>query len=232
MPRPVIGLTCYDPTASWGAWTADVSLIPTTYTDAVSASGGVPVVLPVGNDPEALLERIDGLILIGGPDVDPGRYGAERNGFTQPARSERDAFELELAAGALRRDLPMLAICRGLQLLNVLRAGTLHQHLPDVIGTAAHAPSPGHFGDVDVEVVPGSHLARILRATNVTVQCSHHQAIDQIGSDLAVVATSAGGVIEGVEDASFRFLVGVQWHPEAGSDRSLFEAIVGATSRT
>ncbi len=230
MSRPVIGLTCYDPSASWGAWTAEVSLIPTTYIESVSDSGGAPVVLPIGNDVAALLDRIDALILVGGPDVDPDRYGEPRGEFTQPARGARDAFEFELAVTALQRDLPMLAICRGLQVLNVVRGGTLHQHLPDLLGTTVHAPSPGHFGEVNVEVTPGSQLAAILGATSATVQCSHHQSIDRLGSDLVVVATSEGGVIEGVEDPAMRFLLGVQWHPEAGSDLSLFEAVVSAAS--
>lgn len=228
MSGPIIGLTAYDPIATWGAWNAPAALIPTSYLEAVLDAGGVPVVLPVGSDPHALLTRIDGLILIGGPDVDPAEYGAERHEATQPPRNERDSFESLLAIGAQARGIPLLAICRGVQLLNVTRGGSLIQHLPDVLGSSRHAPAPGQFGDVTVEVDEGSALSAILGAGRHVVQCSHHQSIDRLGSELVVVARSEDGVIEGVEDPSRPFVLGVQWHPEAGSDRRLFAAIVDA----
>jgi gamma-glutamyl-gamma-aminobutyrate hydrolase PuuD len=194
----------------------------------VPSVGGTPVILPVGGDVESLLARIDGLILIGGPDVDPARYGEDRHPKTQPARDDRDGFELALALGAMERELPLLAICRGLQVVNVARGGTLHQHLPEIVGHDGHAPSPGHYGQIEVDVVAGSKLEGILGASTATVECSHHQGISVPGADLTVSASAHDGVIEGVEDRSPFFVVGVQLHPEAGTDRGLFRALVAA----
>jgi putative glutamine amidotransferase len=228
MAAPIIGVTSYDPVASWGAWNAPATLVPQNYIDAVVAGGGIPIALPSVDDPDAVLERLDALILIGGPDVDPRRYGEAPHEMTRPASRQRDAFEFAILVGAERRDLPVLAICRGVQVLNVSRGGTLHQHLPDVVGSDRHATAPGHFAAVQIDVVASSRLAGILRDRPVTVECSHHQGIDRLGAGLAVSATSADGVIEGVEDPSKRFVVGVQSHPEAGADLRLFHALVEA----
>jgi gamma-glutamyl-gamma-aminobutyrate hydrolase PuuD len=170
----------------------------------------------------------DALILIGGPDVDPRRYGQAPHEMTRPASQRRDAFEFAVLEGAERRDIPVLAICRGVQVLNVSRGGTLHQHLPDVVGSDRHAAAPGHFAAVQVDVAASSRLAGILVDQPVAVECSHHQGIDRLGAGLTVSATSADGVIEGVEDPSMRFMVGVQSHPEAGTDQRLFHALVEA----
>jgi putative glutamine amidotransferase len=228
MAAPIIGLTSYDPVAAWGAWNAPATLVPQNYIDAVIAGGGIPIALPAVDDADAVLERIDGLILIGGPDVDPRRYGEAPHEMTRPASHRRDAFEFAVLEGAERRELPVLAICRGVQVLNVSRGGTLHQHLPDVVGSDRHATAPGHFAPVQIEVVAPSQLAGILGERQVSVECSHHQGIDRIGASLTVSATSADGVIEGVEDPSLRFMIGVQSHPEAGRDQRLFRALVEA----
>jgi putative glutamine amidotransferase len=148
--------------------------------------------------------------------------------MTRPASQRRDAFEFAVLEGAERRDIPVLAICRGVQVLNVSRGGTLHQHLPDVVGSDRHAAAPGHFAAVQVDVAASSRLAGILVDQPVAVECSHHQGIDRLGAGLTVSATSADGVIEGVEDPSMRFMVGVQSHPEAGTDQRLFHALVEA----
>jgi putative glutamine amidotransferase len=140
----------------------------------------------------------------------------------------RDAFELALAAGAEEREIPLLAICRGLQLLNVLRGGTLVQHLPDAIQSERHALVAGQFNTVEVDVFDGTRLAGILGSGRLVVECSHHQAIGRIGENLVIGARATDGVIEGVEDPSMGFMVGVQWHPEAGGDRRLFSALVAA----
>jgi len=228
MAAPIIGVTSYDPVASWGAWNARATLVPQNYIDAVIAGGGIPVALAAVDDSDAVLERVDALILIGGPDVDPRRYGAAPHEMTRPASKRRDAFEFAMVKGAERRGIPVLAICRGVQVLNVARGGTLHQHLPDVVGSDRHAGAPGHFSAVQIELVASSRLAGILGDQPVGVECSHHQGIDRLGAGLTVSATSADGVIEGVEDASMRFMVGVQSHPEAGVDQRLFHALVGA----
>jgi len=228
MAAPIIGLTSYDPVASWGAWNAPATLVPQSYIDAVIAGGGIPIALPAVEDPDAVLERVDALILIGGPDVDPRRYGAAPHEMTRPASQRRDAFEFAMLKGAERRELPVLAICRGVQVLNVLRGGTLHQHLPDVVGSDRHAAAPGHFAAVQIDVVAASQLAGILGDQPVAVECSHHQGLDRLGTGLVVSATSADGVVEGVEDPSMHFMIGVQSHPEAGADQRLFRALVEA----
>jgi putative glutamine amidotransferase len=228
MAAPIIGVTSYDPVASWGAWNAPATLVPQNYIDAVIAAGGIPIALPAVDDAEAVLSRLDGLILIGGPDVDPRRYGQAPHEMTRPASTRREAFEFAILQGAERREMPVLAICRGVQVLNVARGGTLHQHLPDVVGSDRHAPSPGHFAAVRVDVVASSRLAGILGEQPVAVECSHHQGIDRLGAGLSVSATSDDGVIEGIEDPSMRFMIGVQSHPEAGADQRLFQALAAA----
>ena len=228
MAAPIIGVTSYDPVASWGAWNAPATLVPQNYIDAVIAAGGIPIALPAVDDPDAVVQRVDGLILIGGPDVDPRRYGQPPHEMTRPASKRRDAFEFAALEAAERRDIPVLAICRGVQVLNVLRGGTLHQHLPDVVGSDRHAVGPGRFAPVQVDLAASSQLAGILGDQPVAVECSHHQGIDRLGAGLTASATSADGVIEGVEDASMRFMVGVQSHPEAGTDQRLFHALVEA----
>jgi putative glutamine amidotransferase len=228
MAAPIIGVTSYDPVAAWGAWNAPATLVPQSYIDAVIAAGGIPIALPAVDDSDAVLERLDALILIGGPDVDPQRYGAAPHETTRPASARRDAFEFAVLQGAERRQMPVLAICRGVQVLNVARGGTLHQNLPDLVGSDRHAPAPGHFGAVQVDVVASSRLAGILGDQPVVVECAHHQGIDRLGSGLVVTARSDDGVIEGVEDPSVRFLLGVQSHPEAGVDQRLFQALVEA----
>jgi putative glutamine amidotransferase len=228
MAPPIIGVTSYDPVASWGAWNAPATLVPQNYIDAVVAGGGIPIALAAVDDPDAVLDRVDALILIGGPDVDPRRYGAPAHEMTRPASKRRDAFEFAILEAAERREIPVLVICRGVQVLNVARGGTLHQHLPDVVGSDRHAPAPGHFAAVQIDVVASSRLAVILGDQPVAVECSHHQGIDRLGAGLSVSATSADGVIEGVEDPSMRFMIGVQSHPEAGADQRLFSALVDA----
>jgi putative glutamine amidotransferase len=228
MASPIIGLTSYDPVVAWGAWNAPATLVPQNYLDSVIASGAAPIVLPAVEDADAVVARLDALILIGGPDVDPRRYGAAPHDMTRPASPRRDAFEFAVLEAAERRAMPVLAICRGVQVLNVLRGGTLHQHLPDVVGSDRHAVAPGHFAAVQVVVVASSRLAAILGDQPVSVECAHHQGIDRLGARLSVSATAIDGVIEGVEDPSMHFMIGVQSHPEAGADRRLFRALVAA----
>jgi putative glutamine amidotransferase len=228
MAAPIIGVTSYDSVASWGAWNAPATLVPQSYIDAVIAAGGIPIALPAVDDPDSVLQRVDALILIGGPDVDPRRYGQAPHEMTRPASKRREAFEFAVLAGAERRDIPVLAVCRGVQVLNVSRGGTLHQHLPDVVGSDRHAVGPGRFAPIQVDVAATSQLAAILGEQPVAVECSHHQGIDRLGAGLTVSATSADGVIEGVEDPSMRFMVGVQSHPEAATDQRLFHALVEA----
>ena len=225
--RPLIGISTYREQARWGAWDVPAVLLPASYGDAVLAAGGEPVLLPTGSGTAEIVVRLDGLVLAGGADVDPAHYGAAPGPHTVGLRPERDAAELALLQAALARDLPLLAICRGMQLLNVTLGGTLVQHLPDVPGTGSHQQSPGVYAQREVRTAPGTELDRLV-GPSLSVDCHHHQALDRIAEGLTASAWAEDGVVEAVEDPGRRFCLAVQWHPEAGSDRRLFDALVAA----
>jgi gamma-glutamyl-gamma-aminobutyrate hydrolase PuuD len=227
--RPVVGITTYQETARWGVWNCPAVLVPADYVRHVSGAGAVPVLLPPLAGDVEVLDRLDGLVLAGGADVDPARYGADRSPRTGAAQPHRDDAELALLAAALERDLPVLAVCRGLQLLTVLRGGTLVQHLPDVVGTDAHVPEPGVYGDNHVRVAPGSRLAGLV-GSDATWACHHHQAVDVLGEGLTAVAWADDGTVEAAELDGASFVVGVQGHPEVGDDARLFSGLVQAAS--
>jgi gamma-glutamyl-gamma-aminobutyrate hydrolase PuuD len=228
-----VGLSTYVEDARWGVWDQTAALLPANYVETVVDAGGVPILLPpIVPDGAAasVVGSIDALVLTGGPDVSPERYGAGAHERTDRPRTERDAWELALLRAALDADLPVLAVCRGAQLLNVACGGTLHQHLPDVAGAdpSAHRPELGTFGTVPVKVSPGSRLAAIV-GDEVKASCHHHQAIDRLGDGLIVTARAADETIEAVElDDGDRFVVGVQWHPEQDHDTRLFTAVIDA----
>ncbi len=238
--RPLIGVTTYRQETRWWAWDRDAALVPGVYLDVVAAAGGWPVLLPplaagAVEDPEGsvaavagpLVDSLDGLVVIGGGDIVAGSYGQEpddRNGGMNPYR---DDLELRLLEAALDRDLPLLAVCRGLQVLNVLLGGTLIQQLPDVIGSTDHQPVPGSFGQIAVRTEPATIVHRLL-GNETVVQCSHHQAVDVLGDRLLVSARSDDGVVEAVEVLGRSFAVGVQWHPEEAGDVRLFAGLVEA----
>ena len=224
--RPLIGISTYREQARWGVWDVPAVLLPASYADAVADGGGEPVLLPTGSGTAEVVARLDGLVLAGGADVDPTRYGAVPGPHTVP-RPDRDAAELAVLQGALDGDLPLLAICRCMQLLNVALGGNLLQHLPDVEGAGAHAQAPGMFARREVRTAPESAVAQFLGPT-AAVDCHHHQALDRIAPGLTAVAWAEDGLVEAVEAPGRRFCLGVQWHPEAGGDRRLFEALVDA----
>lgn len=232
---PRIGLTTYVEEARWGVWGERAALLPTTYVATVAAAGGLPVLLPpiVPGDLDvaagAAVAGIDGLVLTGGSDVDPDRYDAPAHPDTDAPQPYRDAWELALLRAALAADQPVLAVCRGVQLLNVAQGGTLHQHLPDVLGESTHRPELGSYARLPVEVDRDSRLAAIVGEAP-EVHCHHHQAIDRLGEGLAVCARAADGTIEGVELTGPRFALGVQWHPEEDGDDRLFKALVEAAA--
>jgi len=228
--RPLIGVSTYlESGARWGVWELEAALLPVGYPRLVQAAGGVAAMLPP-DDPSyaaAAVARVDGLVIAGGPDVDPVHYGAERSPRCGPPTPERDAWELALIRAALDSGTPLLGICRGMQLLNVALGGTLVQHLPDVPGAGSHQEAPGVFAQREVRTEPGSALHRVLGPT-AEVDCHHHQALDRIAAGLTASAWAEDGVLEAVEAADRRFCLAVQWHPEAGADRRLFDALVGA----
>ena len=228
--RPLIGITSYAEEASWGYWTLPAALVPLSYIRSVELAGGRPVVLPPAEEGvDETLAAIDGLILSGGSDLDPAAYGELPRGTTG-VQAERDQAELALLSGALERDLPVLAICRGMQLLNVAHGGSLHQHLPDLVGHDGHREQRGTFSEHAVRIAPGSRAAEILGA-EARIKSTHHQAPDRIGDDLQPVGWAEDGTVEALEDTSRAFAMGVLWHPEEGEDKRLFEALVEAPRR-
>ena len=224
--RPVIGITSYAQDARWGVWDLPAALVPLAYVDAIERAGGRAVVVPpVEEDIEQTLDLLDGIVFSGGADVDPARYGADAHQETDVPQVRRDTGELALLQAALERDMPTLAICRGFQLLNVARGGDLVQHLPEEVGHEDHRQVPGQFAVHPVEVKEGSRLAAIVGAGS-DVTSHHHQGLGRVGEGLVECAWAADGTLEAVEDPTLRFAVGVQWHPEAGEDAALFQALV------
>jgi gamma-glutamyl-gamma-aminobutyrate hydrolase PuuD len=229
--RPVVGVTSYAQEASWGVWHLPAALVPLAYVDAIEKAGGRAVVIPPAEeDIEDTLDTLDAIVFSGGADIDPARYGAEPHPETDVPQTRRDAGELALLRAALERDMPTLAICRGFQLLNVARGGDLVQHLPEQVGNDDHKRVPGVFAVHPVEVKEGSRLGDIVGATQ-EVTSHHHQALGRVGDGLVESAWAADGTLEAVEDPSQRFVVGVQWHPEASEDAALFDALVEEARR-
>jgi len=224
--KPVVGITTYVEPARWGAWALDAALIPFAYVQAVERAGARPLLVPPSDGGvEETLDALDGLLFSGGADLDPDTYGADPHPATNGVRPERDRAELALLEAALARDMPVLAVCRGFQVLNVARGGDLVQHLPDVVGDERHREVPGTFSEHAVRIDGGSKLAALL-GDHAPVMSSHHQGVGRVGQGLREVAWADDGTVEGLEDPERRFAVGVLWHPEAGEDMKLFEALV------
>jgi gamma-glutamyl-gamma-aminobutyrate hydrolase PuuD len=225
--RPVIGITTYLTRAQWGAWELDAALVPFSYVRAVERAGGAPLLVPPGASVGETLDAVDGLVFSGGSDLDPSHYRQEAHSETRDVVRERDDFELALMRAALERDLPVLAICRGSQVLNVALGGDLEQHMPDRLGTNAHKETAGVFAEHDVEVVGESRLASIVGERG-GVKSHHHQGYGRLGDGLQESAHAPDGTVEAVEAPANRFALGVLWHPEEGEDLALFEALVEA----
>jgi putative glutamine amidotransferase len=226
--RPIIGITSYAQPAKWGAWELPAALVPLYYVESVEQAGGRAFVIPPSDDGvEETLDVLDGIVFSGGIDIDPARYGADRHPATDPAQAHRDAGELALLEAALERDIPTLAICRGFQLLNILRGGDLVQHLPDEVGHEGHRETLGVFSEHAVDVKEGTRLEAILGRRHGSVRSSHHQGAGRLGEGLVETAYAEDGSLEAVEDPSKRFVLGVLWHPEMEEDdKRLFEALV------
>ncbi|NKZ08758.1 gamma-glutamyl-gamma-aminobutyrate hydrolase family protein [Actinomadura latina] len=225
---PLIGITTYQEPARWGVWVREAALLPVPYVRAVERAGGVPLLLPPPatlRGLEALVTRLDGIVLAGGGDLDPGLYGAARHYETGPPQPQRDRFELALVRAIVAADLPFLAICRGMQVLNVARGGALIQHLPEAVGHRGHAPETGIVGSHPVQISATSLVGKIL-GDAAGVPTYHHQAVGRLGKGLSAVAWAEDQVVEAVELQGHRFGLAVQWHPEEGDDPRLFEALV------
>jgi putative glutamine amidotransferase len=232
--RPVIGICTAVARANWGVWTErEAVLLATTYITAIQRAGGLALMIPPDagfeEDADELLDLLDGLILAGGNDIDPACYGAERHPETGITLPDRDRSELALARRAIERDMPVLGICRGMQLINVAFGGTLSQHLPDELGHEEHRRTPGSFdnADHDVRLTPGSLAARAAGEEIHPTKSHHHQGVDRVGEGLEVTGVSMlDGLPEAIEDPDRRFLLGVQWHPEADERSRIVAALV------
>jgi putative glutamine amidotransferase len=229
MARPLIGITTYVEGASWGHWdNVEAALIPYDYVRAVDRAGGRALLVPPDAEgTEEVLDALDGLVFSGGNDLEPNEYGAAAHPATVGTNPERDRGELALLEAALERGLPVLAICRGFQVLNVARGGDIVQHLPDVVGHEEHREVVGEFSEHAVRIDPSSRIREVRGA----VKSHHHQALGRVGDGLREVAWAEDGTVEGLEDPDKPFVVGVLWHPEAGEDLRLFEQLVEAARR-
>ena len=229
--KPVIGITTYLTQATFGVWEEDAALVPVVYVRAVETAGGRALLIPPSVDGiQETLDAVDGLLFSGGSDLDPDLYGQEAHAETNDIVAERDSAEIALMRAALERDMPVLAVCRGSQVLNVALGGDLVQHLPDVVGDEKHKHTPGEFADHDIDVLPGTKVQRIL-GDRAPVKSHHHQGYGRIGQGLHEAARADDGTVEALEDPDRRFALGVLWHPEAGEDFALFEALVEEASR-
>ncbi|HSU03076.1 MAG TPA: gamma-glutamyl-gamma-aminobutyrate hydrolase family protein [Nocardioides sp.] len=229
MDAPVVGLTTYRQPAAWGVWNTRADLLPTEYAAAVEAAGGVPLLLPPVSLPAAaarVVSRIDALVVSGGADVDPERYGAQPHERTSGWQPERDAWELALLDAADDVGLPVLGICRGMQLMAVHAGGTLDQHTPDLVGHETHSPGGDAYGSVEVETESGSRLASLVGA-RVEVSCHHHQSV-ATHPGFTAVARASDGTVEAMEAGGDRWSVAVQWHPETRVEVGLMAGLVEA----
>ncbi len=236
-PRPNIGLTAATERVSYGVWEEVPAIIsPARYVQAVQRAGGRSVLLPPdpedAEDPGGVLDLLDALVVTGGAaDLDPALYGDERHPETGPVQEERDAYELALVRGVLDREMPILGICRGMQILNVAYGGTIEQHLPDVLGHEEHRHTPGAFADHEVRLAPGSLAARAAGSERTPVKSHHHQGVKEVGNGLVVTGRSAeDGAVEALEDPSCPFVLGVLWHPEEDEKSQLITALVSEVS--
>jgi gamma-glutamyl-gamma-aminobutyrate hydrolase PuuD len=224
-------VTTYVEQAAWGHWNLEAALIPYDYVRGLERAGARVLLVPPDEDGvEETLDALDGLLLSGGNDLDPAGYGAEAHPETTGTKPERDRGELALLEGALARDMPVLAVCRGFQVLNVARGGDLVQHLPEQVGHEEHRAVKGEFSDHGVKVDEASRLGSVLGPEVPTVKSHHHQGIGRVGDGLRETAWAADGTLEAIEDPDKRFAVGVLWHPEEDEDRALFQALVEAAA--
>jgi putative glutamine amidotransferase len=234
-PRPIIGITCYVEEAVRGVWASmPHALLPYEYVTKIERAGGIAVLIPPRADADsqiarAVLERLDGLMLAGGVDVDPHRYAAQPHPSVQEARPDRDAFELALAEVTRLWDTPVLGVCRGMQVMAVAAGGTLEQHLPDLVGHDEHSPAPGVYGAHSVRTVEGTTVSALL-GEQVVIPSYHHQSVSS-HPDYVPAAWAPDGTLEAMESPDARFRLAVQWHPEAGQDDRLFDAFVSACAQ-
>jgi putative glutamine amidotransferase len=230
--RPLIGVCAAIERASFGVWKDEpATLLPLSYSRAIHGAGGMMAMLPpdrlAEEDPGELLDRIDALVLGGGADIDPEAQGVEAHPETVGTNPDRDRFEIALALGALERGIPLLGVCRGLQVLNVACGGTLDQHIPERLGHEIHRPVPGSWAEHDVRIDPGSLTARAAGTERLTVKSHHHQGLDRIAEGLTASAWAADDdSVEAVESSDGAFALGVLWHPEEDPEDRVIPALI------
>jgi putative glutamine amidotransferase len=236
-PRPALGILTPFTSASWGVWSMDAAVLPAHYVQAVNAAGALALLVApdpaVAEDPDELLDRIDGLMLTGGTDLDPALYGEDAHPETQAFQRDRDDFEIALALRAIERDMPVLGICRGMQVLNVAHGGSLLQHLPESHGHEDHRRVPGSFdgSEHDVRLSEGSLAARAAGEHRHATRSHHHQGVARIGDSLVVSGISAlDDLPEAIERPDRSFVLGVQWHPEADPRSRVIAGLVEAAA--
>jgi putative glutamine amidotransferase len=231
MTAPVIGLTTYREDAAWGVWQQRADVLPTAYAAAVEATGGVPVLLPPVDQvgaADAVVARLDGLVISGGADVDPGRYDAPQHPRTAGWRPDRDAWESALLDAAEAAGLPVLGVCRGMQLMAVHAGGVLDQHTPDLVDHEGHSPGADRYGEIEVSTRTGTRVSALL-GEHLAVNCHHHQSV-QTHPGFVAAAHAADGTLEAMEAPGDRFCVAVQWHPETAADVGLLSGLVRAAA--
>ncbi|MCT2594016.1 gamma-glutamyl-gamma-aminobutyrate hydrolase family protein [Streptomyces sp. N2-109] len=228
--KPIIGITTYQEQASWRGWHRHASLVPTDFLNAVADAGGTPVLLPpfgAAAEAAAVTAGLDGLLLVGGADIDPARYGTDPSPHTSGVTPERDTWEFALLEVALEEDLAVFGVCRGMQIINVLLGGTLQQHLPDVVQHDNHQSAEPEFRKnlvfLDPCQLPGSVLGE-----QAVLPCYHHQGVERLGKGVRDTGWSKDGVIESLSLPDRRFVLGMQGHPEVGPDRNLFREFAEA----
>jgi putative glutamine amidotransferase len=232
MPRPLIGVCAAVERASFGVWKEEPAvLLPLSYSRAIHGAGGMMAMLPpdrvASEDPGELLDRLDALVLGGGADIDPESQGVEPHPETVGTNPDRDRFEIALALGALERGMPLLGVCRGMQVLNVACGGTLDQHIPERLGNDLHRPVPGAWAEHDVRIEPGSLAATAAGTELLTVKSHHHQGLDRIAETLTASAWATGDeTVEAIESPDGGFVLGVLWHPEEDSEDRVIPALI------
>ena len=237
MERPVIGICTALERARWSVWDQQAVLLPRNYIEAVQRAGGLALLLPpdprLVEDPGEALALIDGLVLAGSADIDPLSYGEQAHAETTGSVPERDVFEIALVRGAIERDLPVLGICRGMQLINVALGGTLNQHLPEHVGHTEHRRVLGSFdgSDHDVDVIEGTLAMTVIGSARHATKSHHHQGVERLGDGLRVSARSAiDELVEAIELPQSSFVLGVQWHPEADERSPVIGGLVEAAA--
>jgi putative glutamine amidotransferase len=227
--KPLIGVTTYREQARWGVWDEPADVLHAVYARSIAAAGGVAVLLPPADADAALAvaTHIDALVIAGGADVDPWQYGAEPHVRTSGWRLDRDTWELALLDAAWDAHLPVLGICRGMQVMAVHAGGTLDQHIPDLVGTDEHSPGGAEFGEIAVDVIPGTRLAAAI-GDRGEVACHHHQSVRE-HPGFVPSARAADGTLEAMEREDRPYWMAVQWHPETREDAGLFRSLVDAT---